>query len=322
MCVFWGTVSGQRLLDNISKASAPGWASLVDDFVCAPWRRLKATGGAGHEEISQTAWAAMRQSFLECGYGRLDHDRLKAQKDASEFALWLLRALENPQIMQRLTWMHEEEQSTDQRPFVEEQSWACSFDPDGYPEDEVTLESLMQAVLCGPSPDTFCLPSGAQATVLMCRETIFAPDVLPVTLARSGRSVGSSAETKFRTRVLVPEHITVRFNSSGAGGDECSSVYALCGLVCHSGDSVDNGHYTAFLHLTSDTLNGWFEFDDQRLNALEPVHACWLLQSDAVQRDSCVFFYERQGPAADVEVSFRVSSFAYDAGARLIIKAL
>lgn len=76
----------------------------------APWRRLKANGGAGHEEISQPAWAAMRQSFMEFGYGRLDRERLKAQKDASEFALWLLRALENPQIMQCLTWMHEEEQ--------------------------------------------------------------------------------------------------------------------------------------------------------------------------------------------------------------------
>ena len=68
MCVFWGTVSGQRLLDNISKAAAPEWARLV-----------------------------------EFGYGRLDRERLKAHKDASEFALWLLRALENAQIMQRLT---------------------------------------------------------------------------------------------------------------------------------------------------------------------------------------------------------------------------
>ena len=210
---------------------------------------------------------------------------MKAQKDASELALWFLGELESPQIMQHLSWMHGDEKPTDARPCIEEPSWACRFDPDDNPEDEVSFEKLMSAVLCGPSPETFELPSGAAGSVLLCRETMSAPDMFPVTLARSG--VGSGGHTtKFRTPVRVSEHLKVIFSSSGAG-DECFCKYALRGVVCHSGGSVNNGHYTAFVLLTSDTLNGWFEFDDQRDNALKPVHPTWL-QSDAVQRDSCI----------------------------------
>jgi len=313
MSLLCATQTGPLLLTSRMQASrGTACFALLHELLYSSWLRLLASDGKKQETVSTNDWSRLRSSFLDAGYtgwGSLDNDSVQAARDATEFAFWLLAEMQNPAIKVRLSRMYpsdevmgESDEAMREDPVVEWQWLVCNFCETRDASQPQRLEDLLSACLCEISPPDVTLPDGSQDAVLLCRHLSYAPPLLPVKVTRTIEDP-FGRQSKLRIPLEVPMEIRVEVQHEGSSGS-VSHLYSLRAAICHRGASEKGGHYTAFMQVNAEEapqLNGWLEFDDQRENAVQKADKEWIL-SEAVAKDCCVLFYERDaGPAPSKE---------------------
>jgi ubiquitin C-terminal hydrolase len=106
------------------------------------------------------------------------------------------------------------------------------------------------------------------------------PSFIPLSINR----FDSSLLTKITTKVDIKEKIKLFDNS----GDYSNIRWTIHAVICHTGDSLKNGHYYTLLHHS----NKWLLFDDMSVPCLKEIEISNTIVVDKIKSE-CVFIIYR-----------------------------